>query len=165
MQSTSKNQVFIKELTNNVRDQEERSFLSKMTIFLTKICMIPVKLDLKLCKADWSVFSLRTMIFFVVYVVGSIFIIAVFIPLFKEHYANMVSTFFAVNNTVDIVSNIFFYSGHYLLNPLFLLILASSFQNLEKLSMNQQLNYPKNGGCLISALSLVFLGSFLIFWE
>ena len=95
MQSTSRNQISIKELPNTVRAQEERSFLSKMIIFLTKICMIPVKLDLKLCKADCSFFSLRTMIFFVVYVFGSKMIIAVFIPLFKEHYANMVSTFFA----------------------------------------------------------------------
>ena len=94
MQSTSRNQIFIKELPNTVRAQEERSFLSKMIIFLTRIYMIQVTLDLKLRKADCSFFSLRTMIFFVVYVVGSIMIIAVFIPLFKEHYANMFFIFF-----------------------------------------------------------------------
>ena len=69
---------------------------------------------------------------------------------------------FAVNNAVDMVSNIFFFFCQYLFNPLALLVLASSFPNLEKLSMNQQLNFPKNGGCLIAALCLCFLGSFLI---
>ena len=147
---------------SSLRARRRLSFLSRATVFLSTICFFPVTVNMNNSQAHFSFFSFKTSIYFVVFVCGGLIIIGVFIPFYPDLYTDFLTVFFTVNNYVDIVSLIFFFSSLYLVIPLSSLILASSFPHLTPLSLHHNLKTPRNWVSLFLMIFSTFLGSLLI---
>ena len=147
---------------DSTRQKTKLSLVSKITNWMTKLCVIPVKMDRKHVHAEFSFFSCRTLFFVFVFLFASIMIIGIFIPLFMGQYKDFVSVLFLENDPINLISILLFFSLLYLISPLSVLMLASSFPNLTELSMHPSLKCPKNWLNVLAMQCSFLLGSFLV---